>query len=190
MACEVFVPYDGSVPPDTLPEEWRGCVGFPYYQVSSRGRVRRCVTVRGRPPNVLKPWLRAGYLTVDLQREDGQRRREYVHRLVGMAFLGLTKNHQIDHRAHDRTNNTVGAIRVATRAENMRNLRSRVHSSRYKGVSWGTRQRKWFACIHADHRTRSLGLFDDEIAAAKAYDRAALAAWGEFAFLNFPPVER
>lgn len=36
----------------------------------------------------------------------------------------------------------------------------------------------------ADGKRRFLGYFDDPISAAKAYDRAALAAFGAFAVLN------
>jgi hypothetical protein len=36
----------------------------------------------------------------------------------------------------------------------------------------------------------NLGRFDSEIEAALAYDRKALEIWGEFARLNFPPMNR
>jgi hypothetical protein len=53
-------------------------------------------------------------------------------------------------------------------------------------VSWQKQPRKWRAAINIDGKQRHLGHFDDPADAARAYDRAALEAWGEFAVLNFP----
>ena len=50
--------------------------------------------------------------------------------------------------------------------------------SQFKGVTGG----RWQARIG----TRHIGFFDNEEAAARAYDRAAREAFGEFARLNFP----
>ena len=47
------------------------------------------------------------------------------------------------------------------------------------------RRKKWFACISFDGKQRKVGHFDDEIEAAKAYDRAAKKYHEEFAALNF-----
>lgn len=44
---------------------------------------------------------------------------------------------------------------------------------------------KWTASIHVDGRHIHLGYFDDEIAAAYAYDAAAIRYQGEFASPNF-----
>jgi hypothetical protein len=166
-------------------ERWKPCADFPNYEVSSLGRVRRRTAVRGRPPIILRPWdHRAGYPIVGLRR-DGRTFRRLVHRLVGFAFFGLTANREIDHRNHDRKD--VSSIRVATRADNIHNRRGQPnHSSKYKGVSRIAERGKWYACIETGGKTRSLGRFDDEAEAARAYDAAAFAAWGEFAFLNFP----
>jgi hypothetical protein len=45
---------------------------------------------------------------------------------------------------------------------------------------------RWRARIRVNGKRISLGLFKDEIEAAKAYDRAARKYHGEFASLNFP----
>lgn len=77
--------------------------------------------------------------------------------------------------------------RWATRPQQMRNTRKRRDgfTSKYKGVcrhSGG----KWVAQISLNSRNKYLGLFEDEISAAKAYDAAAYRASGQFALLNFP----
>ena len=168
------------------PEAWKVCADYPAYEVSSLGRVRRRSAVRGKPPCILKPWAnnKLGYQVVGLRLE-GKTIRVFVHRLVGKAFHGLTDDLVIDHRFHDLTDNI--NIRIATRAENARNARGKRQStSQFKGVSWIAKRGLWFACIRLDGKTKSLGYFANEDAAARAYDRAAFAAWGQYAFLNFP----
>jgi hypothetical protein len=59
--------------------------------------------------------------------------------------------------------------------------------SKYKGVTWHKKHKKWMAQIMCDRKKTHLGYFDCEIEAAKAYNSAALAAWGEFAGLNQLP---
>jgi hypothetical protein len=65
-------------------------------------------------------------------------------------------------------------------------LGGRACSSRFKGVCWVKREKKWQAKIVANGKRRWLGCFDDEIAAAEAYDEAAKELFGEHAWLNFP----
>lgn len=62
--------------------------------------------------------------------------------------------------------------------------KSEKRASSYRGVSWHEGQ--WRARIKVQGRDRHLGLFGDEVAAAKRYDYAARKAYGEQAILNFP----
>lgn len=81
---------------------------------------------------------------------------------------------------------------VKTRMQKARNnrkcksLRGQATTSRFKGVYWHADGREWRACIHFKGRKRSLGRYQDEIAAAQAYDEAARQWFGDDAWLNFP----
>ena len=55
---------------------------------------------------------------------------------------------------------------------------------RYKGVCWYPRDKKWEARIGVNGKTHRLGRFVAEIDAARAYNKAALEHFGEFAVLN------
>jgi hypothetical protein len=99
----------------------------------------------------------------------------------------LTGWPRTDHRDHNGLNNQRSNLREATHAENMRNrLPASGHSSRFKGVYWDKGTLKWRAYIEIDGVRRQLGRFVIETDAARAYDEAALSAWGEFAWLNLP----
>jgi hypothetical protein len=69
----------------------------------------------------------------------------------------------------------------------MTNTRKRrnAETSKFKGVSWCAGSAKWRSQICLDNHVYHLGLFAEEIAAAKAYDRAAKKMFGEFASPNF-----
>lgn len=45
---------------------------------------------------------------------------------------------------------------------------------------------KWVATIGFEGKSIHLGSFDDEAAAARAYDRKARELFGQYAYLNFP----
>jgi len=93
----------------------------------------------------------------------------------------------VDHIDHNGLNNRNNNLRLATFTQNCQNQRRLSHkTSKYKGVHWNKRQKKWAAQIHCNNKKYYLGYFHDEIEAAKAYDKKAVELHGDFACLNFP----
>ena len=106
----------------------------------------------------------------------------YMHRCIIKVPPGLV----IDHINHNGLDNRKANLRPATRAQNNRYSKKRKNtSSKYKGVNWYSREKRFVAKITTDGNTVTLGYFKDEVEAAKAYDRAALKYHKEFAMLNF-----
>lgn len=57
-------------------------------------------------------------------------------------------------------------------------------TSKYKGVSWYKRYKKWMAQIKVQGKSHYLGIFENEVDAAVAYDEASLKHHGEFGLTN------
>lgn len=94
----------------------------------------------------------------------------------------------VDHINGDGLDNRKANLRAVTIMQNSWNMKKfrRNCWSRYKGVTWNTRRKKWVAQIMARGEIKFFGGFEDEMEAAKAYDAAAKKYHGEFAYLNFP----
>lgn len=110
-------------------------------------------------------------------------RKIWMHRLITDAPDGI----QVDHINRDGLDNRRCNLRLATPVENQRNRPGKKNgTSVYKGVSWSSQHSKWRAQIYHDQRQHFVGLFHDEIDAARAYDSRAKEIHGRFAYLNFP----
>jgi len=115
-----------------------------------------------------------------------------VTRQVSMArlILGLPNGdpRQVDHIDGDRLNNIKKNLRIVTSQENnfnKRKYRGSSFTSKYKGVSWDTSNKKWRARLKIDKKDIHIGRFESEVEAAKAYDEKAKELFKELAHLNF-----
>lgn len=105
----------------------------------------------------------------------------YMHRLI----MGAGPGEEVDHRDGDGLNNQRFNLRRCTHLQNLRNTRIQTNgSSKYKGVGWRPEKKKWRARIMVNGQDICLGHFNDELAAAMAYDKAAKVYFGEFARTN------
>jgi len=102
---------------------------------------------------------------------------------IGMHSLLLNAK-QIDHKDGNGLNNQKENLRACTHSQNQMNMRPIGGSSKYKGVCWYKRYKKWRSQIRVNGKKIHLGYFDSEEDAAGAYDDAAKIIFGEFARFN------
>jgi len=127
------------------------------------------------------------YARRKLPRFDGKQKTVGLHQEIArrMGIVGPP-----DHIDRDGRNNRRDNLRPDPNGRNNANkVRFANNTSGYKGVGWCERLGKWPARIRVNNKLRHLGYYADKIEAAKAYDKAALEAWGEFAVVNFPELQ-
>lgn len=99
----------------------------------------------------------------------------------------------VDHRNGNPLDNRECNLRACTSAENNRNRRKIINKTGFKGVRRDNKSGRYVAQSNAkllnNGKAINLGTHDTAEEAAKAYDRYAISAFGEFAATNFPRHE-
>jgi len=107
-------------------------------------------------------------------------RNVYMHRQIVEPPVGYC----VDHINGNCLDNRRANLRVCTLIQNNGNARWPVGRSGYRGVT--VQGKSYMASISIHDKKKHLGTCTDPVTAAKLYDQAALAYFGEFATLNFP----
>lgn len=157
-----------------LTDGGEGCSGA---IVSAETRARRSVAMRGIPRT--RQWLErmSSGLSGNQNALGAVRSPETRARMSAAQRLQPSPSAAV--RAKISTAVT-GVVRSAPpRADN---------TSGFKGVSFAKGRNKWQAKILLDGRQVALGRYQTSEEAARAYDGAALKAWGTSCYLNFPPL--
>jgi hypothetical protein len=100
----------------------------------------------------------------------------------GLAYCSRPTS-DIDHINQIKSDNSLGNLRLCTRAQNIANRKQK--TSIYKGVSYDKRHECFYSRIMLNGEYYHLGTFQDAISAALAYDEAAKKLYGDFADTNF-----
>lgn len=104
----------------------------------------------------------------------------YLHRLL----MNTPKGYMTDHIDHNRLNNRKSNLRICLNSNNLMNMISKTGSSKFKGVCWHKKAKKWVSSIRVNNKHMHLGCFDNEVDAAKAYNEAANKYFKQYAKIN------
>ncbi len=164
-----------------MEEIWKDIIEFEnMYQISNYGRVksleRKSKNNRLLKEKILKTSLDgSGYHLLGLNKNNKKYMR-YIHRLVADHFLEIKREGiklVVDHIDNDKNNNNVNNLQIITNRENCsKNSKENTSTSKFIGVHWNTRCKKWKAQIKINGKIKHLGNFSNEIDAANAYEEA------------------
>ena len=115
------------------------------------------------------------------------KKKIFFHR----ELLGYKGSDDIDHINGNGLDNRRVNLRICSRSANLQNIHFNREnkSSRFHGVYWHKIGKKWLAQIGQTkpgqkRKNYYLGLFDDEVIAAKAYNEKARELYGKHAKTN------
>ena len=137
------------------------------YQVSNLGNVKSLK--KGSNKILKKCFTTTGYYYVNLYKNKHNPIK--VHQLVAMAFLNHKRNGfkvVVDHIDNNILNNKLDNLQLLTNRENCSKDKKN-KSSKYTGVSYIKKHKKFMASIQINKKNYNLGYFENEYNAHLAY---------------------
>lgn len=103
-----------------------------------------------------------------------------MHRMI----IDAPPGYLVDHINGDTLDNRKSNLRLCTNSQNQQNTPSRGGSSKYKGVSFNKKSKKWLAAFVFNGVRHYCGLWALEDDAARAVDKKRGEVCGDFASKN------
>ncbi len=111
---------------------------------------------------------KGGYIYRTIRLDKNTTKSIYLHReILGVSYVDHRVK-QVDHINHNKLDNQKINLRIITDAQNKQNRPSvKGSNSKYRGVSFHKKIKKWQAYGSVNGKSKYLGYFDDEKEAAK-----------------------
>ena len=149
-------------------EVWKDVPNYEgLYKVSNLGNVKSLAF--GKEKILKGSKNKDGYILIALCGE--KRTYRTAHQLVAMAFLGHVPNGWtlvVNHKNFNRSDNRLDNLEILTHRENS-SYRKERSSSKFTGVTWNKKVKKWQVYIYKNDVHKYIGSFTDELKAAEAY---------------------
>ena len=111
--------------------------------------------------------------------------------VISMHKMLISDAKEIDHKNGNSLDNRKENLRGCSHSQNIANSKTRTmygsknKTSFFRGVNWSAQRKKWRARVCKNYKVFELGFFNDQLDAAKAYDKKSKELFGDFARLNF-----
>ena len=145
-------------------EIWKDIKGYNgFYQVSNLGRVK---SLKWNKVKILKQSInKQGYAYTSINKKTYK-----IHQLVAIYFLSHKPNGMsivVHHKDNNKLNNKVENLQLISQRDNCYTHANT--TSKYTGVCWHKKSKKWMAQITIKNFRYYLGCYVEEIDAYKAY---------------------